>query len=1430
MMECIIKCLNERTNGLLESPTGSGKSLALLCSSLAWLEVEKEKLRAFLLKKKIESLEADDRSLYNAATMQVKLSNGKLETVPKESLERSPYFADDTSPNSPVLNGGNRDEVDDVFSKGMDSLDATASNDSSLKRERPVSNETHSPNANANSDVPSPAAEVVADNEASSTKRLKEDGDEAATKAPKIPKIYFGSRTHKQLSQLVKELKSTNYRPTVAIFGSREQYCIHPTVSRSNNKNDDCSKLLDANNCQYFNNVHSLKNNPQLRRGGSMSVWDIEDLVTLGKRRGGCPYFASKSLAIEADIVFCPYNYIVDPVIRDAMEINLKDNIIVLDEAHNIEDACRESASFTLGRKQLDEICFALDRMINSEYGEYGHRVILDVMNVLRNWMSDMEESPECKISGRDEFEKSIFSWGGKDIYNVLTQAGIPGVRYEELRKYVTEITKVDQPITTPDEEKPHTLPVSVCMALKGLFFAIGYIYSGYQDDFKMVLLKEAIPPSAANTGGKYWEFTLAFWCFNSSIIFKQISSQARSVILTSGTLSPMDSFASELGSPFPVKLEAMHVIPPSSIWANCISNGPSDFKMEGTYQCAQTLKYQDEVGASVLHLVNTIPFGVLVFFPSYTMMNKLIRRWMDTGTYRQMAISKTLLQEPRTGDKQNFENVMQKYYKAVNEAKKNQNSQKKNVTKGAVFFAVCRGKVSEGLDFADEYARGVIIIGIPFPNLKDAQVQAKRDYNDKYSARGLLRGNQWYEIQAFRALNQALGRCIRHRHDFGAVILLDCRFSSPNNTQKLSRWVRKQIKNQTSFSYALQSLKEFFDQKEISPPSQTVPNLIEEESPNVMIHSSSKRLENRNAGEMNSGNGTPMFLPPQQHQQLQQQQQQHPPQQYQQQLYTQHPLHNQQLYPSFQQQQQQQWQQQFQQQQNQQFQQQNQPQQWNHQYHPQNLQFQQNTPQQSAAYQNFIGNQPNVHSPQDFPQQQQQPVQNFPPQQQFLQISPQQQRLQPVQNSPQQLQHQLVQPPSLTFDNHPEIKPEVITVESRSEPQEEKNPTQNDKAGNVKATATATKENQTKGTKKVKEQEDEEDSMYYYELDGVDDLEIDDAYFASVADEEGLKEDAAEKTAPKELEKKECLEPIKVSKQCPTCNHLISIKPQSSVNSNVMGDLLRDPKEIAKQQLLELLGFPKKEGQKMPKAALLFANAADLEYRGLQTVDELRPLHPSNGALGWNGIWNKEKEFCMIPMYCACLASLRNSMLISPIASRGQQVEEAAASELPNPLLVRLVRAGNPAFDVFCFSMESPPLPPQVSKTANLNSSPITVSLTVSSHNSNNTSNGVHLSPPALTTKPSPPMMNLKWNSSAGSGATSFVPASDILRKKGKAPQASPKSGSPLSQTLKNIPSDLQPLADPIEDFTDEEDEDAYGLNEEETAAILNFQSDHLL
>ena len=73
---------------------------------------------------------------------------------------------------------------------------------------------------------------------------------------------------------------------------------------------------------------------------------------------------------------------------------------------------------------------------------------------------------------------------------------------------------------------------------------------------------------------------------------------------------------------------------------------------------------------------------------------------------------------------------------------------------------------MSEGLDFADNNCRAVICLGIPFPNFREPAVELKIKYNDKKRAqdKNILQGHQWYEIQAFRALNQALGRCIRHR------------------------------------------------------------------------------------------------------------------------------------------------------------------------------------------------------------------------------------------------------------------------------------------------------------------------------------------------------------------------------------------------------------------------------------------------------------------------------------------------------------------------------------------------------------------------------------------------------------------------------------------------------------------------------------------
>ncbi len=125
----------------------------------------------------------------------------------------------------------------------------------------------------------------------------------------------------------------------------------------------------------------------------------------------------------------------------------------------------------------------------------------------------------------------------------------------------------------------------------------------------------------------------------------------------------------------------------------------------------------------------------------------------------------------------------------------------------GALFLAVCRGKVSEGLDFADNNARGVICVGIPFPNIKDSLVDLKKKYNDRKRSGGnenVLSGGEWYEIQAFRALNQALGRCIRHRKDWGAILMVDDRLVDFRTNASVKVW--KAHKTYTSFNLLIQT------------------------------------------------------------------------------------------------------------------------------------------------------------------------------------------------------------------------------------------------------------------------------------------------------------------------------------------------------------------------------------------------------------------------------------------------------------------------------------------------------------------------------------------------------------------------------------------------------------------------------------------------
>lgn len=137
------------------------------------------------------------------------------------------------------------------------------------------------------------------------------------------PRIIYGSRTHTQLNQVMRELRRTKYsHMKVGIIGSRDQLCIHPEVmneSKSSTKIAMCRAKVNARTCYFYNNVELKSKEAFIEHG----ISDIEDLISKGKKFSCCPYYGSRELQKDVDILFTPYNYIIDPRTRKAQDIQL---------------------------------------------------------------------------------------------------------------------------------------------------------------------------------------------------------------------------------------------------------------------------------------------------------------------------------------------------------------------------------------------------------------------------------------------------------------------------------------------------------------------------------------------------------------------------------------------------------------------------------------------------------------------------------------------------------------------------------------------------------------------------------------------------------------------------------------------------------------------------------------------------------------------------------------------------------------------------------------------------------------------------------------------------------------------------------------------------------------------------------------------------
>jgi len=363
---------------------------------------------------------------------------------------------------------------------------------------------------------------------------------------------------------------------------------------------------------------------------------------------------------------------------------------------------------------------------------------------------------------------------------------------------------------------------------------------------------------------------TISYWCFAPALAMEELANlNIRSILVTSGTLSPLPSYSMELGLSFPHTLENPHIIGDDQIHVRVIGKGVSGKLLTSSYERRKDGEYYSELGNTLVAIAKVTPMGMLIFFPSYGVMETCLERWGGPASsnsgkthsrdsffakrhrqassnkysfpvaptsyydkqgpstpWKRLLATKSVVVEPRSSTE--LPDAIAEFQRFLGMPK----------SPGAILMGVCRGKISEGIDFAHDMSRAVVITGLPFPPSHDPKVKLKREYLDGAKAAGNLKsssdggfggaksvatvlnrlsGHEWYSQQAHRAVNQAIGRVIRNKADYGAVLLLDSRFDQPRNRDGLSKWIRPYIQKDEGFGTAIRSLAKFYKVAESS-------------------------------------------------------------------------------------------------------------------------------------------------------------------------------------------------------------------------------------------------------------------------------------------------------------------------------------------------------------------------------------------------------------------------------------------------------------------------------------------------------------------------------------------------------------------------------------------------------------------------------------
>lgn len=645
-----------------------------------------------------------------------------------------------------------------------------------------------------------------------------------------LNKLLYCSRTIPEIEKAVEELrKLNNYYEEYyqgrgetnnfvgVVLTSRKNLCIHPRVSTERDGRIVDAKCMSLTASFKRRKKHEKENGdsgPSIEEGCSFyeafdsrgreslippGVYSIDDLQDYGRKRGWCPYFLARHAIMYANVVIYSYYYLLDPKIADMVSRELpRQSVVVFDEAHNIDNVCIESMSVVINKKVVEKA---------DENISHLKKTLTEIKSVDRDRLKAEYEAlveglREANIRRETDMilANPILS---DDILNEAIPGNIRlGEHFVNFIKRFLEYIKTRLRAQHPIQESPASflkdIQQKACIERKPLRFCaerlasllrtfeisditsfsaltkvcnLATIISTYAKGFALII--EPFDDRTPNISNP----VMTLSCLDATIAIRPVLNRFQSVIITSGTLSPIDMYPKLLDFHAKVSVSFAMTLARPCICPMIVSKGNDQVAMTSKFESRTDSSVIRNYGNLLADMCAVVPDGIVCFFVSYAYMESVIATWYEQNIIDQILKHKLLFIE--TPDAGETSLALYNYSKACSNGR------------GAVLLSVARGRVSEGVDFQDHLGRCVIMFGIPYVYTQSRILRARLEYmRDNY----LIRENDFLTFDAIRSASQCVGRALRGKTDYGIMIFADKRFSRFDKRSKLPKWIQEYL------------------------------------------------------------------------------------------------------------------------------------------------------------------------------------------------------------------------------------------------------------------------------------------------------------------------------------------------------------------------------------------------------------------------------------------------------------------------------------------------------------------------------------------------------------------------------------------------------------------------------------------------------------